>query len=577
MLSCLTMRPRYAHDTGVSNALRYDALLTRDLAAELHARLRGARVDALLFDRARLHVALLLRATRHDVESASLLWQLQPHAGHLTSIDASVASGAQVPLSARAAIASVTAPPDERIIELELAGGASGTGAAQRLVIELVTNQWNAIAVAADGRIVAVLRERVTRLRTLRAGESYVKPALSARAWLHERPNTAEWARVVGAEPPGRRMRLVLQHVAYTSPLNAAAIIGDADVLTDAAALERARHRYLAVVHDAPREPVLLAGAAHTQPYSVRLSTADVGVPTLLAAFREAAANAAALPVAPAETDAALAVVGERIEQLEQRGRRLRAEHAGAEEAAQQLRRQADLLLAQLARVPRGAARAELDDFDGGTVTVELDPAIGAAENATRLYDSARKRARAAARIPVLLAAADRELLRVSALAERIRSGTASAAELEPLVRRGRARGGRESGQPLPYRSYRTTGGQEVRVGRGARANDELTFHHSSPTDIWLHARDVAGAHVILRWPRADQNPPARDIAEAAVLAALHSRARTSHTVAVDWTRRRYVRKPRKAAPGAVVPDRVRTVFVEPDRRVEERLRVEEV
>src|SRR5690606_5429719 len=101
----------------------------------------------------------------------------------------------------------------------------------------------------------------------------------------------------------------------------------------------------------------------------------------------------------------------------------------------------------------------------------------------------------------------------------------------------------------------------------------ELTFRHSSPGDIWLHARDVAGAHVILRWNRPDENPPSGAIAEAAVLAALHSRARTSGVVAVDWTRRKYVRKPRRAPPGAVLPERVRTVFVEPDAAVEERMR----
>src|SRR5690606_10223970 len=150
-------------------------------------------------------------------------------------------------------------------------------------------------------------------------------------------------------------------------------------------------------------------------------------------------------------------------------------------------------------------------------------------------------------------------------------------AEPDEMLRvRQSARTQRRTDAPsLPWREYRTSGGIEVRVGRGPRANDELTFRHSSPTDIWLHARDVAGAHVILRWSRADENPPAHAIAEAAVLAALNSRARTSGTVAVDWTRRKYVRKPRKAPPGLVVPERVRTVFVEPDPELEERLRAE--
>ncbi|HSG47283.1 MAG TPA: hypothetical protein VLA43_05620, partial [Longimicrobiales bacterium] len=67
----------------------------------------------------------------------------------------------------------------------------------------------------------------------------------------------------------------------------------------------------------------------------------------------------------------------------------------------------------------------------------------------------------------------------------------------------------------------------------------------------------------------------ARDLEEAAVLAALHSRARTSGSVAVDWTLRKYVRKPRGAPPGAVTPDRLKTVMVRPDAALMARLAVE--
>ena len=90
-----------------------------------------------------------------------------------------------------------------------------------------------------------------------------------------------------------------------------------------------------------------------------------------------------------------------------------------------------------------------------------------------------------------------------------------------------------------------------------------------------MHARHAAGAHVILRWGRPG-SPPGRDLEEAAVLAALNSRARTSGSVPVDWTLRKYVRKPRRAAPGAVLPERVKTVFVEPDPTLLETLRGED-
>ncbi|NIT87463.1 MAG: DUF814 domain-containing protein, partial [Gemmatimonadetes bacterium] len=79
----------------------------------------------------------------------------------------------------------------------------------------------------------------------------------------------------------------------------------------------------------------------------------------------------------------------------------------------------------------------------------------------------------------------------------------------------------------MPYRSFWSSGGIEIRVGRGSKHNDDLTFRHARPDDVWLHARHAAGAHVVLRWA-SDEAPPARDLEEAAVLAALHSKARTS-------------------------------------------------
>jgi len=77
---------------------------------------------------------------------------------------------------------------------------------------------------------------------------------------------------------------------------------------------------------------------------------------------------------------------------------------------------------------------------------------------------------------------------------------------------------------------------------------------------------------VILRWGRKDENPPQRDLADAAIAAAVHSGARHSGTVAINWTRRKYVRKPRKAPPGSVLADRVKTVFVEPDEAYVKRM-----
>jgi hypothetical protein len=190
---------------------------------------------------------------------------------------------------------------------------------------------------------------------------------------------------------------------------------------------------------------------------------------------------------------------------------------------------------------------------DGSDASVEHAVGESAVEVSEKLYVRVRSMERALASLP-----------------ERIAAFALAPADAPPpttqLERQAAAR------VPRPFRTYRSSGGLEIWVGRGAASNDTLTFHESSPRDVWLHARDSAGAHVVLRWPR-DEPPPSRDLEEAAVLAAWHSKSRGSALVPVDWTRRKYVHKARGGPPGQVLVQRAETVFVAPDERVERRLR----
>ena len=182
---------------------------------------------------------------------------------------------------------------------------------------------------------------------------------------------------------------------------------------------------------------------------------------------------------------------------------------------------------------------------DGVTFPVEARPGETPPEVAARLFARAKAMDRARARLPARIA--EMEARADGALAEETATDAAPPA-VEPR---------------RPYKCFTSRGGLEIRVGRSARGNDALTFHASSPDDVWMHARGAAGSHVVLRWTR-DEAPPAADLEEAAILAAWHSRARGSTVVPVDWTRRKYVRKPRGAAPGSVMVARARTVMVRP-------------
>jgi len=250
----------------------------------------------------------------------------------------------------------------------------------------------------------------------------------------------------------------------------------------------------------------------------------------------------------------------------------LERELAQAHEAVD-IRASADLMMARLHEIPAGVSEVRLEGFDGASVSLDLDPRLSPHENAERLYRKAKKAEKAIVTLPGRIAQAREALQGIDRKLERCRLGEWTDEDLRSLTE-SRTRPppkGRTQPTRAPYRAFTSSGGIPILVGRGARFNDELTFKIARPKEVWLHARDAAGAHVVLRW-EGDDAPPARDLEEAAGLAALHSGARHASMVPVDWTRRRYVRKPRKSPPGTVLPDRVKTVFVEPDAALIERL-----
>jgi len=558
----------------VSNPIRYDSLLVRHLARELDDRFRGVRASAIRLDPD-------TRVASIELEDTALEFDLHPTRGWI-SIGAPRPAARVIPLKRRSVIASVTAPPDERRLEIRLGGTGDGSERPRAVIVELMTNQWNTVVLGDGDRILAVLWSRSAGDRNLRVGARYEPPAPSGRAGVDGALDWDDWVALLGDVPAEDRGRRLVSAVAWTSPLNAGAILGGGD-------LRGAYERYGSLVADDTPRPAVVTTAEGTAPYPFPLPGFDS---TPCASMLEAIARACGATAAestgavvPGMSPELIAAVERRIGRLENRARRLREERDGAAPAAARLRSHADLLLTNLHSVRRGDTRAELQDFSGDTVVIELDPALSPIENAERLYETARKRERAARALPPLIESVEREIASLRELIRQAEIGEASADQIRQAAGLGEEQGsGSRAGAPkmrpggpatpaLPYRVFRTTGGFEVRVGRSGRDNDELTFRHSSPNDVWLHARDSTGAHVILRWPHRDENPPAQALREAAVLAALHSQARTSGLIPVDWTRRKYVRKPRKAPPGKVVIERARTVFVEPDPSLAERLR----
>ena len=119
----------------------------------------------------------------------------------------------------------------------------------------------------------------------------------------------------------------------------------------------------------------------------------------------------------------------------------------------------------------------------------------------------------------------------------------------------------KSSQKPSPL-SFTSSDGCQIWVGRNNIQNDELTLKFANPDDLWLHAKNIPGSHVIVRAP---EPVPEKTLLEAAVLAAWFSKARNSSKVQVDYTRAKYVRKPSGAKPGMVVYVNYKTIIVDPE------------
>jgi predicted ribosome quality control (RQC) complex YloA/Tae2 family protein len=116
------------------------------------------------------------------------------------------------------------------------------------------------------------------------------------------------------------------------------------------------------------------------------------------------------------------------------------------------------------------------------------------------------------------------------------------------------------AGRSAPSRF--THAGYVIWVGRNSRQNEQVTFKNANAQDLWFHARDVAGAHVVIRYD--GRRIPETLLAQAAGVAAYYSAKRHEAKVIVDMTRIKYVKKIKGAGPGMVTYRNEETLTVTP-------------
>jgi predicted ribosome quality control (RQC) complex YloA/Tae2 family protein len=225
---------------------------------------------------------------------------------------------------------------------------------------------------------------------------------------------------------------------------------------------------------------------------------------------------------------------------------------------AEEHRRIGDLLLANVATAERHGQKIIITDYfaEGAPpIELELDENSSLQEEAARRFARYTKARRAGREITERLEAIEKELKTLEA----------RRAEAESIIR-ARDRTALDALTAEPKRSGdRGPGDQKKKqaVGRAARDNDNLTFRVARPQDLWLHAADYPGSHVIVRNPTRAEIPH-RTLIEAAQLAAHFSQARNDTKVTVHYTQRKFLSKPKGSAPGLVRMSSFRSITVEP-------------
>ena len=511
-----------------------------------------------------------------------------------------------------ATIASILMKSLERVVTFELVNrDLKGNPLEFTLIAELMGKNSNLILVDRKSREIIEAGKHVTeamsRTRPVLPGTKYTAPPASQGV----NPLVATRDEVIQALENATGMRLekrILSQFAGLSPTIAREIKARAGASSRGSdALARAADAFLSVMAKISaeqfepcvmREPSDGLNSSGTRAVGLALRAAK----SVLCPFPliqkdnweverfESMADAAEAFFAEAEQAAAFLKMGRRLLQivkskLARAKRRLAKIEAEAvdKEDVDRLFQKGELLKMNVHEVRRGMASIEVRDVFSSaqpTVTIELQTSLSPWANVDAAFKKAKKAKRRLAHSAKLVASAREEIAYFEGLLlqiegcegipclqeiadELLRVGVITTRKHDEVVSGALRRLPKEERQR--FRRFVSSDGFQILVGRNNRENDLLTLRTARPFDLFVHAQGVPGSHVIV-WRANRGSPiPKRTIEEAAIIAALHSKARNALHVPVDYTPRSQVKKPKGSVPGKVIYMSFQTVFVNPD------------
>lgn len=257
---------------------------------------------------------------------------------------------------------------------------------------------------------------------------------------------------------------------------------------------------------------------------------------------------------------------------------RKQEEELAATETAELLRQKGELLTTYLHQVPNNQASVTLDNYyTNQPLDIELDLALTPSQNAQRYFKRYQKLKEAVKHLTTLLLETQNSIAYLESVETMLEQ--ASLAEIdeirEELIQTGylkRRHRIKNHKRQAPERYLASDGQTVILVGRNNLQNDEISFKLAKKGELWFHAKDIPGSHVLIL---GNTDPSDEVKTDAATLAAYFSKARHSNLVQVDMIEAKKLHKPNGGKPGFVTYRGQKTLRVTPTKENVEAMKLQ--
>ena len=569
-----------------------DTVMLSALAAELRPKLEGARIDKVR----QPEREQVLLSIRNKGENMRLLINAGAGSGRVALTRQSFENPAEPPMFCMllrkylvgARIEKLTQPNWERLLMVDIIShNELGDSVCLKLAIELMGRSSNLVLVGDDGRIIDCLRRMEYGgdvQRRMLPGMIYRLPPAQKKPLIFD-CDRAQIESALNSSEDGKPLdKRLLDSFSGLSPLVCRELVHRA--FYDISCLPDALEAFLESVRAGEFTPTLLTKDGKPAEYSF-MQPKQYGseyeqqslnsFSELLDAYYSKRELSERRRRRARELSHSVKTARDRI----QRKLVCRLEELERTYGREEIRKNAELLTANMYRVKRGDSSVTVEDYytDGcPSVEIKLDILKTPQQNAAAMFKEYNKLKTAEIHLTALVAEGEKQLDYLNSVLDELERAETERdlAEIRrELLETGylkKQKGAKpdKSKKQGPMR-FISSDGYEILVGRSNSQNDELTTKTARRTDIWLHTKSVHGSHVIISCE--GREPPERTIAEAASIAAYYSQGREGGKTAVDYTAVRFVRKPSGSMPGKVVYTDYRTVMAEADEALCEKLK----